>query len=184
MTLELTVLAAALAVIGAIVASTLATGSPPLPTSPKVKAAMLAAVPAGLAGTIFELGSGWGTLAFSLARRFPDCPVEAYELSVVPWLFSRLRHMAEPLPNLAIHLGNFHRVRLNGAALVVCYLHPAGAEKLRPKLEAELGSGALVLTNFFAFRGWRAEAELAPGDIHDTKVFLYRTPCYGDTLDS
>jgi hypothetical protein len=47
-------------------------------------------------------------------------------------------------------------------------------EKLKPKLEAELPAGALVLPNTFAVRGWDPiEVRTAP-DVHASQVFLYR----------
>mgnify|MGYP005848385611 CR=1 FL=1 len=126
MTLDLAV--AALVAVGLVftVAYTFVTGISPVPTNRRVRATLLAALPARVEGTIFELGSGWGTLAFPLARRYPGFPVEAYELSPVPWAFSRLRAFLTPYPNLTIHRRNFHRASLSAAALVVCYLYPGG----------------------------------------------------------
>ena len=46
--------------------------------------------------------------------------------------------------------------------------------KLRPKLEAELPKGALVLSNTFALSGWQAVAEKTASDLHASKVYLYR----------
>lgn len=176
MVVELAVLALVLAVIGSILYSTVVTGMAPMPTLPRVRAALLAALPEDLEGTVFELGSGWGTLAFPLARRYPRCPVVALEVSLVPWLVSRLRRLAEPLPNLDLRRADFHRADLSGAALVVCYLHPQGMERLKGKLEAELPPGALVLSNFFAFHGWSAESVRTLDDLHATRIYLYRMP--------
>ena len=174
MIVEMSVVAAVLAAVALIAAYTLITGSPPMPTSAKVKAAMLAAIPGGFEGTVFELGSGWGTLAFALAKRFPKSQVVACELSPVPWLFSKLRQALERLPNLTIRRMDFHSLSLRGAALAVCYLHPGGMQKLKLKLEAELPSGALVLCNFFAVQGWRPEVVTTLDDSHNSKVYLYR----------
>lgn len=174
MAVELTVVALVLAVIGAILFHTLVTGMAPMPTSPAVKAAMLAMLPDDLEGTVFELGSGWGTLAFPLARRYPRGAVVGYELSVVPWLVSKLRGAIAAPPNLVLRRADFHRADLAGAALVVCYLHPAGIERLKGKLEAELAPGTLVLSNFFAFHGWRPVSVRTVGDLHASRIYLYR----------
>ena len=103
MVAELVILAAALAVILVIAIPALVLGVAPAMTSTKVRAVMLKAVPDDIEGTIFELGSGWGNLAFALARRFPRCPVRAFELSPLPWLYSRARQLLVPAPNLSIH---------------------------------------------------------------------------------
>ena len=176
MTAELGVLAAALAVVLGIVVPTLITGVAPAPTSPRVGSVMLALIPPGIEGVVFELGSGWGTLAFPLARRLPRCTVRALEISPLPWLFSRLRHAVEPLPNLAIRRADYRHVELGDAALAVCYLYPAAMAGLKPKLEAELKPGAYVLSNTFAVPGWRPAAVRRADDRHATNVYLYRMP--------
>jgi precorrin-6B methylase 2 len=155
---------------------TVKTGISPVPTSPRVKAVFLAALPRDLEGTIFEMGSGWGTLAFPLARRYRRCRVEAYELSPVPWLVSRVRHLASSLPNLTIRRANFHRASLADASAVVCYLYPGGMEKLRPKLEAELQPGTLVVSNTFAVPGWEPAVVHRAPDLYGSPVYVYRMP--------
>lgn len=176
MIVEFTVLAASLVAVLLIAAYAVRTGVAPMPTSPKVKAVMLAAIPADLAGPIFELGSGWGTLAFALARRFPASPVVACELSPIPWLISRLRLFLRPLPNLAIRRADFRAARLEEAALVVCYLGPAAMRGLKGKFESELAAGALVLSNTFRVPGWRPAAAFTAADLYRTQVYLYRVP--------
>ena len=47
-------------------------------------------------------------------------------------------------------------------------------EKLKPKLEAELKPGALVLSNTFALAGWQAVEERTAPDIHASRVYLYK----------
>ncbi|HEB79909.1 MAG TPA: class I SAM-dependent methyltransferase [Rhodospirillales bacterium] len=174
MGIEMAVFAALLVVMALVLIYTLKTGISPHPTSPSVKAALLAALPERLEGDVFELGSGWGTLAFPLAARFPHCRVEAFELSPLPWLVSRLRLLFQPLPNLAIHRRDFHRAPLGGAALVTCYLHPEGMERLKAKFEAELAPGTWVLCNAFAVSGWTPYAEWIVQDWRRSKVYLYK----------
>ncbi len=176
MSVELAVLILTIAVIAVMVFYMLRTGIPPVPTSPRVRRAMFRQLPARLDGAVYELGAGWGTLAFPLARRYPDCPVIAYELSPVPWLFARLRQRVQPLANLTIRRADFHRARLGDAALVVCYLFPGGMAKLRPKLERELRPGALVVSNTFAVPGWRPVSAERADDLYASPVYVYRMP--------
>ncbi len=173
---ELGVLAAALAVVLGLVVHALIVGVAPAPTSPRVASVMLALIPPGIEGVVFELGSGWGTLAFPLARRLPRCTIRALEISPLPWLFSRLRHAVERLTNLSIRRADFRHVALGDAALVVCYLFPAAMDRLKPKMEAELKPGAYVLSNTFAVPGWRPEAVRRADDLYATTVYLYRVP--------
>jgi len=155
---------------------TLRTGISPVPTSPRVRRALLGALPAALGpGTIFELGCGWGSLALPLARAYPGHRVEAYELSPIPWAVCRVRALLGPGGgNLGVHRRCMHRADLRGASLVVCYLYPGGMESLRPKFEAELPPGALVTSNFFPVPGWEPARTVRVDDLEGSRVYLYR----------
>jgi hypothetical protein len=172
--IELTILILALAAVASVLGWYLLTGTPPLPSSPAVKQAMLTALPDKLEGAVYELGSGWGGMAFTLARRYHGCRVTGFEVSPLPWVFSRLRLLLQPTPNLYFRFRNFHKVSQEDAVLVVCYLGPRAMEKLKLKLEAELKPDALVLSIFFRVPDWRpASGHMVP-DMHRTPVYLYR----------
>lgn len=113
---------------------TVRTGISPVPTTPRVASAMFDLIPAGTRGVIYELGSGWGNLARGLAKRFPAASVVAYELSPLPWLFSRLWQRLAPRANLTIHLADFQKIGLDDAAVVCCYLYPGAMRRLAEKL--------------------------------------------------
>ena len=169
-------LALVLTVFVLLLAYSVRTGISPVPTTPRVAEALLALVPEIPPGTVYELGSGWGNLALALARRFPDRPVVAYELSPLPWLASRLWLRLFPRPNLTLRRADFFEAPLGQAALVVCYLYPGAMGRLAPKLERELAAGTLVLSNCFAVPGWLPEAVRRAHDQYETEVFLYRMP--------
>lgn len=175
MSIEIAVLALALMAVALIGVYTVTTGIPPVPTSARVRAVMLRVLPPRIEGTIFELGSGWGTLAFPLARRYPECRVMAYEVSPLPWLVSRLRLALSPLPNLVLNRANFDTAPLGEASLVVCYLFPGAMAKLKTRFGNELATGTMVLSNTFAVPGWQPAVELAADDLYGSKVYLYRT---------
>jgi len=174
MLLEIAVLGLVLLAIGLVFVSTVVTGASPLPTSAAGRKTMLAALPIRIAGPVYELGSGWGGLAVALARRYPDHPVKAFEVSLLPWAFAKMRALLGGPPNLQFRLGDFHRTRLTDAALVVCYLTPPAMAKLKPKLEAELMPGTLVLCNTFAVRGWQPVSVVTAPDAFRNQIFLYK----------
>jgi len=177
MTLEIIVLAIVLLVIALIFGSTVLTGISPVPTSPRVRRTMMAALPGRLPGEsearIYELGSGWGGMAFELAGRYPNHQVIGYEVSLLPWAFSRLRLMVQPRANLSFLWESFAGANLSDAGLVVCYLFPSAMQELAVKFEQELHPGALVLSNTFAIRDWRPLDELTAMDQYASKVYLY-----------
>ncbi len=177
MTINILVLATGLSVIALMFAFTLISGSPPTPTSPRVRRAFLALLPRRLpVGDVYELGAGWGGNAIALAAAFPDRAVKGIELSPLPWLVTRLRLLFRPRKNLEFKRGNFMVQNLSDAALVVCYVGGAQMVQLQPKLAAEMAPGALVLTHTFALPNWRPVDTVQADDIYRSPVYLYEVP--------
>ena len=50
-------------------------GITPMPSSRKAIATFIALIPDKTDGKIVDLGSGWGSLAYPIAKRFPDAEV-------------------------------------------------------------------------------------------------------------
>jgi len=149
-------------------------GISPMPTSPKVKLTVFEALPPHVSGPIFELGSGWGTLAFPLAVRYPDQSVEAYETSSIPYYFSQARLNLSHCPNLHLHKQDFFEISLKDASLVICYLYPKAMERLKIKFEQELPFDSLIITNTFCVPGWNPIEIIETQDLYRTKVYVYR----------
>ncbi|EAU63345.1 conserved hypothetical protein [Stigmatella aurantiaca DW4/3-1] len=162
-----------------IVFFTLRTGISPMPTSAKVRRELLALIPPGLEGTVLELGSGWGTLAFALADACPRAQVVGFELSPLPYAFSWLRQRLAPRPNLRLVRQDFTNVSYEGASLAVCYLFPEAMRRLAPKLAEELPPGAFILSHTFALRGWTPSRTAVAADLYRTPIYLYAAPGNG-----
>jgi hypothetical protein len=183
MALELTLIGVVLAAALSILAGTLRTGISPMPSSPAVRRTLLALLPPPerLRGTVHELGAGWGGLALALARRYPAAPVVAWELSPLPWAVCVLRAWLAGARNLVVRRADFLRggpdpSGLGDAALVVCYLAPGIMARLRPRLEAALPGGAVVVSSTFALPGWRPDSVQRAPDLHRSPVYVYRWP--------
>jgi len=144
-----------------------------MPTRRKVRRRLLETFP-DLEGTLLELGAGWGSLVFPLAKRHPHLRIHAVELSWVPWLWMRLRYLLRPLPNLRITRADFFTLSLRHANGVVAYLYPEGMKRLRGKLEAELPPEACVLTHTFAVPSWQPEEIVYAEDLYRTPLYCYR----------
>jgi hypothetical protein len=166
---------AASVALGLLVYSFIA-GVAPVPTTPKVTAKILGALSPDLEGNIFELGSGWGTLAYALAKRFPACTVIAYEISPIPWFICKLRLALFPQPNVILRRADFHTASLDQAAAIVCFLFPGCMKKLGPKLQKELLPGAQVVSHTWPVPGWQPEAVHQAGDWHSSRVYAYVAP--------
>lgn len=149
-------------------------GISPMPTSRKAKRYLLGVLPTDIKGSVYELGSGWGTLAIPLAKRYPTCLVVGYETSYLPYWFSKVRLLFSRMRNLRILRQDFFRVSLEDAGLVICYLYPGAMKMLKTKLSEELKPGTWVISNTFSIPGWHAEEILEVGDLFYTKIYIYR----------
>ena len=157
-----------------IVIYTLENGISPSPTGRRVKHKLLeilSDLPSPV--RIYELGSGWGTLAVPIARQFRSAEVFGYENSIVPFIASRLRLQMADTPNLEIHWTNFFKVDLSSADLVVTYQSPGNMSSLRPKFEAELADTAIVVSNTFAVPGWTPTETHRVDDLFKTRIYVY-----------
>jgi len=153
------------------------TGISPIPSSRTSREFMFSLLPHEFDGEIVELGAGWGTLAFPLAKRFSKSNVRAYELSPIPWLVMRMRWALSTRTNLRLFRANFLKVPIRGETkAVMCYLHSEVLEKVRPKLERELAPGTLFVSNVFEVPGWVPEAVHKIDCSFCPQVYVYRVP--------
>lgn len=167
----------ALLLLGAlsILFYTMRTGVPPMPSNPFARRAMFRLIPDDFRPkTVFELGCGWGGIAFELAARFPEARVIAIELSVLPWMVCRVRALFQRRPNLMFRRADFLKADLAEGDLLLCYLMVAPMRALERKLRAELSPGTVVIANAFALPDWTPEeTEVVPQAMH-ANIYRYR----------
>jgi len=167
----------ALSVIG----FTLFTGISPMPTSPTVRAAMLAMIDPDTRGVMHELGAGWGGLTLALARRCPHATIIAWELSPIPFAVSWLRVRASGLRHVEVRRADLLEADFANASTLVCYLFTGGMRRLDETLRTRAGGQALVIvSNTFGFRGWHPAETQVVNDLFRTRVYRYeRVPAPG-----
>ena len=149
------------------------TGISPVSSTFKSRKKIIHTVSPGQEGFIYELGAGWGALAFPLARRCPESEVVAYELSPVPWLFLKLRAFLFGPRNLKVVRRNFLQDDLSKASVVICYLYPGAMAKLSSKLVMELKPSARVISNTFEIPAWTPSAIQSLEDVMCPQIFHY-----------
>jgi len=150
-------------------------GIVPMPTTHRQTQCILQNLPQDPGPQIFDLGSGLGTLAISLARHYPKSEVIGVESSPVPYWISRILRFIFGIQNLSFRRHDILQSSLSNASAVVLYLHRAGIRNLQPKLEQELKSGVWILSNTFAFPDWKPAKVVNTGDFNNTKIYVYRT---------
>jgi hypothetical protein len=158
-----------------IVAYTLRNGISPMPSSGKVVESALRQIKNRPIrnGTVMDLGSGWGTFCFQLAKRLPNATVIGYETSPVPWLYSLIVSRLFNFRNLRFPRKNFFDVPIDRADLIVCYLCTGAMTRLKPKFDRELRPGTTVISSTFAVPGWKPASVVEVNDWYKTKVYLY-----------
>ena len=150
-------------------------GIGPVPTSRKVRKAVLESLPQTPAGTVvYELGAGWGSLLFPLSRSLPHCTLIGIENSPLPFLWCWLRCKLGRHHNVKIVYANIYRADLRAAAGVVCYLYPGAMKKLETKFQEELPRGCWVLSHTFALPTTAPLTTLEASDLYRSKVYVYR----------
>lgn len=146
----------------------------PMPTLPWVQTQILEALKAEVpspAPLIYELGSGWGGLAYALARQFPEGRVIGYELSPVPFLIS---FFLRKRPNLKFSRKDVLTQSYHDADIVVFYLMPHLIERLKPLLMEQLPPGTLVVASGFPIKGWAPKHTIPLKKGLERSLYVYR----------
>lgn len=157
-----------------IVYKTLINGISPMPSSQKARKLILDEIEHLPKNTIVELGSGWGTIVFPLANKYPSLHVYGYENSPVPFFYCYLNKTIHSFANLELFYQDFFSVNLSDASIVVCYLYPGAMTKLSIKLKEELKPGTWVISNTFALPNWIPKKIIEVNDLYQTKIYLYQ----------
>lgn len=152
---------------------TVRNGISPMPTAPKVKKALLKALPNHIDGTIVDLGSGWGTLCFALAKKYPNCPVVGYESSPIPYYYSVIKKVFCGPDNVTFKRRDFFTVSMNHASLILCYLYPRAMQKLKEKFASELKPGTLVISHTFAIPSLKPDKIITVSDLYNSRIYFY-----------
>lgn len=157
-----------------IVYWTIKNGISPMPTSFGIRTNIIELQMSLQPGVIYELGSGWGTLAFPLANKFTTHNVIAYETSKIPYFYCLLKSLVSKQTNLQFKRSDFYKESLEDASLVFCYLYPAAMQKLKIKFDKELPNGCFVVTNTFSIPGCQPIETLQINDLYKSKIFIYK----------
>lgn len=155
-----------------IVWTTLRVGISPMPSSAKATRAILDLIPGSAGERIAELGSGWGGLALAVTSHRPKARVVAYELSLLPWVWSigvaRLMGRRE----IEFVRRDFFDADLGDTDVVLCYLFPGAMERLAERL-GHLKAGSIIISNTFRLPGWQTDEVVELDDLYRTRIYRY-----------
>ena len=173
------VIAAVLTLAGLILWRPLLGGDPPMPSSSAARRAIVAAIAeeraTGGVSRVVELGSGWGGLAKTIARSFPDLSVVGVEISPVPWLVSQLTLIDHALRlRMSFQRRAIASVRLEGCTIYVCYLSGKTMATIRSQFERDLPRHGALISCAFAVPGWTPVKTHTSGGAFAGPVYVYR----------
>ncbi|MFC7061942.1 hypothetical protein [Halobacillus seohaensis] len=147
-------------------------GITPTPSTGKERIAAIKLATPLDPNSIADLGAGFGTMAFSLAKEFPKAKVVAYETASVPCVILFIRKMVQPRSNLTIKRANFMNEDLSKYDLLYTYLYPKAMERLQEKL---IQPKTTLISNAFAMPKWKP-AFIWPVESKTSysSIYLYR----------
>ncbi len=119
-----------------------------------------------------DLGCGFATLAYSLARRFPKGQFYGAEISPLALLVGFARSVVQK--NLHVRASNFWKSDLGNYDVVYAFLAPPPMPKLWEKVKAEMKPGSLFIVNAFPVPGVAATETHEVADRGRQKLFIYR----------
>jgi len=144
-----------------------------MPSSSKAKKGIVSVIPKDT-HIIYELGSGWGGLAFALSNAFPFAQLHAFEISPLPWIFATCMQKITGHITIQFHKKNFFFTSLAKADVIVCYLYPKAMNELKKKFEQELKPGTWVISNAFTIPGWTPVKVVQLKDVWKSEIFVYQ----------
>ena len=111
---------------------------------------------------VIDLGSGDGRIVMAMANGSPAKMVVGYEVSLIPYLWSKIRIWFFRSPQAEIRFGDFLRRDLSCASIIFCFLTPMAMKKLAPKFRAELKLGTRIISYSFSLADWTPVATDKP----------------------
>lgn len=115
------------------------------------------------ARNFYDLGCAHGALVLCVKRKFPDLSVHAIDNDRVRVFFAKIRafFLQQKIQFVCADIFN---IDLSNADIVYAYLWYDIMPLLEKKLQKELKTGTLVITNTSSFPTWKPIKEIAPCD--------------------
>lgn len=124
--------------------------------------------------TVIDLGCGDGRLLIAAKKHQPTITAIGYELVPAACIQAKLRAWFNQV-SITVHCRSLYKADLHVAAVVFVFLYPGPMQKLVQKFNAELPSGALVISSSFAIKNRTPENIITVKDgLKERKLFTYR----------
>jgi len=165
------ILAVAILAAASIIYHTFRNGISPMPSS-KIVRDEIAKMVAG-EKQVYELGCGFGHLAFAIAKKNPQCEVIAIENSLIPYLCAALLRKMSRVSNMRVIYGDFWQLDFAEIETIVTYQYRAGVQKLYTKMQNETQFGVKFITNTFAIKNLSPISKIITNDLSNSTIYYY-----------
>jgi protein-L-isoaspartate O-methyltransferase len=168
----------AMPAVQGLTSATLLKQVPYVPTPQDIVEKMLDLAKVTSSDVVYDLGSGDGRIVITAAQKYG---AHAVGIEINPDLY---RQSSERIKTLGLedkaHIicEDMYDVSLHHATVVTLYLLTSFNEKLRPKLELQLPSGARVVCHDFHIPGWDPDkvVDVVSKNGISHKLYLYTRP--------
>jgi precorrin-6B methylase 2 len=143
------------------------------PTRHEIVEAMLRLAQVTKDDIVYDLGSGDGRIVIVAAQRYG---ARGVGIEIDPSLVARAWQNARDagvIGRVAFVVGDLFEADLSEATVVTLYLSASINARLLPKLRAELGPGARIVSHQFRLGDWRPDEQIR---ADSAEVFLWRIP--------
>lgn len=120
---------------------------------------------------LYDLGCGDARFLVAAVKKYPKLKAVGIEINL--WAYLRAQaniSLSQVRSQVKIYYKNFYKINLSQADIIYCYLWPGAMERLKPKLEHELKSGAVVMSYAFPIKNW-IKPEIK--EIQKGKLYVY-----------
>lgn len=121
---------------------------------------------------VIDLGAGFGSILYPLAKVRPDANFTGVENAPATWLVGFLRTLG--LANCHWRWGDFWHSNLVNYDVVYAFLSPAPMLALWEKASSEMRLGSLFISNSFPVPGIEATQIVDVEDARQTRLYCYQ----------
>jgi hypothetical protein len=124
---------------------------------------------------IYDLGAGLGGLCLRIARDFPQAEIVGIEMAWPYWLYAFLRRKLSRCGNVRFLLADFWKHDIGDGDIVIFYLGDIAMAAMGEKLQREVKSNRLVISNTFPLpEEWRPLRRIPVQAWLGKEIILYR----------
>lgn len=154
--------------------ATMVLGISPMPTSVAMQKQLLKVLPENIEGDIIDLGSGFGSMLFFLAKKYPKARIIGYERSPFVYLASKTWVFCAQKKQIKVYFKSIYSADLSKASMVFCYLFPKAMEKLEARLKIDTNLGALIATHTFRIPNWKPYSQYVASNLYQDQIYFYK----------